>query len=59
MDAAAGEMFVVERVAEALPGLRVARMAVCATFGSPLIGPILGDMLLSGKRVTTLILEAR
>jgi ribulose 1,5-bisphosphate synthetase/thiazole synthase len=35
MDAAAGEMFVVERVAEAFPGLRVTGMAVCATFGVP------------------------
>jgi sulfide-dependent adenosine diphosphate thiazole synthase len=33
MDAAAGETFVVERVAEAFPGLWVTGMAVSATFG--------------------------
>jgi len=59
MDAAAGERFVVERVAEAFPGLRVTGMAVCATFGGPRMGPIFGGMLLSGKRVAPLILEAR
>jgi thiazole biosynthesis enzyme len=59
MDAAAGEMFVVDRVAEASPGLWVTGMAVCATFGGPRMGPIFGGMLLSGKRVAELILEAR
>jgi len=59
MDAAAGEAFVVERVAEAYPGLWVAGMAVCATFGGPRMGPIFGGMLLSGKRVAELILAAR
>ncbi len=59
MDAAAGERFVVERVAEVFPGLWVAGMAVCATFGGPRMGPIFGGMLLSGKRVAELILEPR
>jgi thiamine thiazole synthase len=58
MDAPAGEAFVVERVAEVFPGLWVAGMAVCATFGGPRMGPIFGGMLLSGKRVADLILEA-
>ena len=59
MDATAGEAFVVERVAEAYPGLWVTGMAVCATFGGPRIGPIFGGMLLSGKRVAELILEKK
>jgi len=51
MDAAAGEAFVVENVAEAFPGLWVTGMSVCATFGGPRMGPIFGGMLLSGRRV--------
>ena len=57
MDAAASEAFVVERVAEAHPGLRLTGMAVCATFGGPRMGPIFGGMLPSGKRVAEPILE--
>lgn len=57
MDAAAGETFVVERVAEVYPGLWVTGMSVCATFGGPRMGPIFGGMLLSGKRVAELILS--
>ncbi|MGB9619453.1 MAG: sulfide-dependent adenosine diphosphate thiazole synthase, partial [Armatimonadota bacterium] len=56
MDAAAGETFVVERVAEAFPGLWVTGMAVSATFSGPRMGPVFGGMLLSGKRVAELIL---
>ncbi len=59
MDAAAGEAFVVERVAEVFPGLWVTGMAVSATFGGPRMGPVFGGMLLSGKRVAELILEGR
>ncbi len=59
MDAVAGEAFVVERAAEAFPGLWVTGMAVCATFGGPRMGPIFGGMLLSGKRVAELILEKK
>jgi thiazole biosynthesis enzyme len=59
MDASAGESFVVERVAEAYPGLWVTGMSVCATFGGPRMGPIFGGMLLSGKRVAELILSRR
>jgi thiazole biosynthesis enzyme len=58
MDATAGEAFVVERVATIFPGLWVTGMAVCSTFGGPRMGPIFGGMLLSGKKVADLILEA-
>ncbi|HOK46021.1 MAG TPA: sulfide-dependent adenosine diphosphate thiazole synthase [Bryobacteraceae bacterium] len=56
MYAAAGESFVVERVAEVYPGLWVTGMSVCTTFGGPRMGPIFGGMLLSGKRVAEMIL---
>ncbi len=55
MDAMSGETFVVENVAEVFPGLWVAGMSVCATFGGPRMGPIFGGMLLSGKRVAELV----
>ena len=58
MDAAAGEAFVVEKVAEAFPGLWVSGMSVCATFGGPRLGPIFGGMLLSGQRVAELVSAA-
>ena len=58
MNAAAGEDFVVEKAGEVYPGLWVAGMSVCATFGGPRMGPIFGGMLLSGKRVAGLITEA-
>ncbi len=51
MDAAAGEAFVVDNVAEVFPGLWISGMSVCATLGGPRMGPIFGGMLLSGKRV--------
>lgn len=58
MDAASGEAFVVENVAQVFPGLWVAGMSVCATFGGPRMGPIFGGMLLSGKRVADLVSAA-
>lgn len=58
MDAAAGEAFVVEKAGEVYPGLWVAGMSVCATFGGPRMGPIFGGMLLSGDRVAGLISAA-
>lgn len=51
MDAAAGEAFVVDRVAEIYPGAWVTGMSVSATFGGPRMGPIFGGMLLSGRKV--------
>ena len=58
MDAASGEAFVVEKVAQVFPGLWVAGMSVCATFHGPRMGPIFGGMLLSGKRVADLVSAA-
>jgi len=55
MDATSGEEFVVKRVAEVYPGLWVAGMSVCATFGGPRMGPIFGGMLLSGMRAAELV----
>ena len=58
MDAASGEAFVVENVAQVFPGLWVAGMSVCATFRGPRMGPIFGGMLVSGKRVADLVSAA-
>ncbi|MCK4872804.1 MAG: thiazole biosynthesis protein [Phycisphaerales bacterium] len=58
MNAVEGEKFVVDRVSEVYPGLWVCGMAVCATFGGPRMGPIFGGMLLSGRRVASLIAKA-
>jgi sulfide-dependent adenosine diphosphate thiazole synthase len=57
MDAAIGEKAVVENTAEVYPGLYVAGMCANAVFGSHRMGPIFGGMLLSGKKVSDLILE--
>ena len=57
MDAASGETFVEEQVAEVYPGLWVTGMSVCATFHGPRMGPIFGGMLLSGKRVANLVAD--
>ena len=58
LDAAAGETFVVERVAEVFPGLWVAGMSVCAAFSGPRMGPIFGGMLLSGRRAAEQVANA-
>lgn len=57
MDAASGEAFVVERVAEVFPGLWVTGMSICAVYGGPRMGPIFGGMILSGRRVAELLLR--
>jgi thiazole biosynthesis enzyme len=59
MDAASGEEFVVQHAGEVYPGLWVAGMSVCATYGGPRMGPIFGGMLLSGRRVAELIAAQR
>jgi len=58
MNAMAGESFVVGRAGEVFPGLWVAGMSVCATFGGPRMGPIFGGMLLSGKHIVEPIANA-
>jgi thiamine thiazole synthase len=55
MDAASGETFVVQNVAQVFPGLWVTGMSVCATFGGPRMGPVFGGMLRSGERVADLV----
>jgi len=45
----------VENTKEVFPGLYVAGMACNATFGGPRMGPIFGGMLLSGRKVASLI----
>ncbi len=55
MNAAEGESFVVEKVAEVYPGLWVTGMCVAAVLGGPRMGPIFGGMLLSGKQAADLI----
>jgi len=46
-----------ENTKEVFPGLFVAGMSANATFGSYRMGPIFGGMLLSGKKVSELIIE--
>ncbi len=55
MNAAEGESFVVEEVAEVYPGLWITGMCVAAVLGGPRMGPIFGGMLLSGKEAAELI----
>lgn len=57
MDAPAGEAFVVEKTGPVAPGLYVAGMAVCATFGGPRMGPIFGGMLMSGRKIGRIVAE--
>jgi len=55
MDVETSEAGVVEKTGEVYPGLYVAGMSVCDTFGLPRMGPIFGGMLKSGKKVAELI----
>lgn len=57
MDAARGEAFVIEHIAEVFPGLWVTGMSVCAVYGGPRMGPIFGGMIMSGQRVAELLLR--
>ena len=57
MSASIGEKAVVDNTAEVYPGLYVAGMCANAVFGSHRMGPIFGGMLLSGKKVSDIILK--
>ena len=57
LDVVAGEEKVVNGTKEIYPGLYVCGMAASAVSGTPRMGPIFGGMLLSGKRVSELIIE--
>ncbi len=57
MDATQGEQDCVEFTREVAPHVFVAGMAANAAFGRPRMGPIFGGMLLSGRRVASLISE--
>lgn len=51
------EKFTVEYTREVFPKLFVCGMAVNAVFGGPRMGPVFGGMLLSGKKVSDLIVK--
>jgi len=53
-----GERMTVENTREAFPGVYAAGMSCNAVFGAPRMGPIFGGMLISGRKVARLILEA-
>ena len=57
MNVTEGEAETVENTTEIYPGLYVCGMAANGVFGSPRMGPIFGGMLLSGEKVSKLIIE--
>ena len=57
MSADTGEQAVVDNTKEVFPGLYAAGMCANAVFGSHRMGPIFGGMLLSGEKVSELILK--
>lgn len=57
LDVVQGEQEVVNGTKEIYPGLYVCGMAASAVTGTPRMGPIFGGMLMSGKKVSDLILE--
>jgi len=58
MDVETSEAAVVAKTGQVYPGLYVAGMSVCGTFGLPRMGPIFGGMLKSGKKAAELIKKA-
>jgi len=52
------EQLTLDNTKEICPGVYVSGMAANAAFGGPRMGPIFGGMLLSGKKVAELILDA-
>jgi sulfide-dependent adenosine diphosphate thiazole synthase len=57
MSATTGEQAVVDNTQEVYPGLYAAGMCANAVFGANRMGPIFGGMLLSGEKVSDLILK--
>ncbi|MDO5016969.1 MAG: sulfide-dependent adenosine diphosphate thiazole synthase [Porphyromonas sp.] len=57
LDVVTGEKMVVEGTKEIYPGLYVCGMASSAVYGTPRMGPIFGGMLMSGKKVSELIIN--
>ena len=55
MWAEVAESSVVSNTQEVCPGLYVCGMAAIAVFGTPRMGPIIGGMLLSGKKLAEII----
>jgi thiazole biosynthesis enzyme len=58
MCAEVAERLTLENTKEIYPRVYVAGMACNAVFGGPRMGPVFGGMLLSGKRVADLIIQA-
>ena len=56
LDVAIGESEVVNGTKEIYPGLYVCGMAASAVSGTPRMGPIFGGMLMSGKKVSDMII---
>jgi sulfide-dependent adenosine diphosphate thiazole synthase len=52
-----GRKEVLNNTREACPGLFVCGMAANAVYGTPRMGPILGGMLLSGKKMAEMLLK--
>jgi len=57
LDVVTGENEVVKGTKEIYPGLYVCGMAASAVSGTPRMGPIFGGMLMSGKKVSDMIIE--
>ncbi|MDD4294608.1 MAG: sulfide-dependent adenosine diphosphate thiazole synthase [Candidatus Omnitrophica bacterium] len=56
MDADVAEGLVVDNTKEVCPGLYVCGMAANAVYGTPRMGPIFGGMLLSGKKLSEILI---
>ena len=52
-----GEEEVINRTGEVYPGLILAGMSVASYYRTPRMGPLLGGMLLSGKKAAEIIIE--
>ena len=57
MNADIGERTVVENTKEIYPNVFVAGMAANAAFGANRMGPIFGGMLLSGKKLASMLID--